>query len=109
MRLGRSTPFSQTKFDFPFSSYSPTKDVRPGLLHNRHQQRSHEIYKKKQEHDAHAREKQKPVRVVEAERREEGLQEALGSDNKGFALLQKMGYKPGTAIGKSGIAEHFSL
>lgn len=108
MRLGWCTSFGETKFDFPFPSYSPTKDVRPGLLHNRHQQRSHEIYKKKQEHDAQAREKQKPVRIVEAERREEGLQEALGSDNKGFALLQKMGYKPGTAIGKSGKVEHVS-
>ncbi|KAK3919661.1 G patch domain-containing protein 11 [Frankliniella fusca] len=81
---------------------SPAKDVRPGLLHNRNQQRSHEIYKKKQVRDAETREQQRPVKVIEAQRREEGLQVAIGADNKGFALLQKMGYKPGTGIGKSG-------
>ncbi|XP_005103362.1 G patch domain-containing protein 11 isoform X2 [Aplysia californica] len=32
--------------------------------------------------------------------REKGLQTSLSSDNKGFALLQKMGYKPGMGIGK---------
>lgn len=81
---------------------SPAKDIRPGLLHNRDQQRSHDIYKRKQAHDAVTREQQRPVRVIEAQRREEGLQEAIGADNKGFALLQKMGYKPGSGIGKSG-------
>ncbi|XP_034249144.1 G patch domain-containing protein 11 [Thrips palmi] len=81
---------------------SPAQDVRPGLLHNRNQQRSHDNYKKKQVQDAESREKQQPVRVIEAQRREQGLQEALGASNKGFALLQKMGYTPGTAIGKSG-------
>lgn len=38
--------------------------------------------------------------MVEAERRNEGLNVALDSANKGFALLQKMGYKPGQGIGK---------
>lgn len=85
-----------------FTVDSPARDTRPGLLFNRHQQRSHDIYKKKQERDAQTKERQKPTRVLEAERREEGLQEAIGADNKGFSLLQKMGYKPGTAIGKSG-------
>ena len=39
---------------------------------------------------------------MEAERREEGLNSTIDGGNKGFALLQKMGYKPGQAIGKSG-------
>lgn len=86
-----------------FIAESPAQNVRPGLLHNRNQQRSHDNYKKKQVQDAQSREKQQPVRVIEAQRREEGLQEALGASNKGFALLQKMGYKPGTALGKSGM------
>ncbi|KAJ1527390.1 hypothetical protein ONE63_007374 [Megalurothrips usitatus] len=81
---------------------SPAKDIRPGLIHNRQQQRSHDIKKQKELRDAQTREQQRPVKVIEAERREEGLKEALGADNKGFALLQKMGYKPGTGIGKSG-------
>ena len=44
----------------------------------------------------------KPKAVVEHEKREEGLQSAISSDNKGFALLAKMGYKPGMGIGKKG-------
>lgn len=33
-------------------------------------------------------------------RREEGLKTALPESNKGFALLKKMGYTPGTGVGK---------
>jgi hypothetical protein len=33
----------------------------------------------------------KPVRVLESEKREEGLNTAISSGNKGFAMLQKMG------------------
>jgi len=33
----------------------------------------------------------KPVKVLEAEKREEGLNTAISSANKGFAMLQKMG------------------
>lgn len=33
----------------------------------------------------------KPVKVLEAEKREEGLNTAISSGNKGFAMLQKMG------------------
>lgn len=47
--------------------------------------------------------KVKPKKVQEQEKRDEGLQAAIGSSNKGFALLSKMGYKPGTAIGKRGL------
>ncbi len=43
----------------------------------------------------------KPVKVLEQEKRDEGLGKALGADNKGFAMLQKMGFKPGTALGKA--------
>ena len=32
---------------------------------------------------------------MEEENREEGLQKSLDSSNKGFAMLQKMGYKAG--------------
>lgn len=33
---------------------------------------------------------------------EEGLQQSLQNDNKGFAMLLKMGYKPGSGLGKKG-------
>ena len=42
-------------------------------------------------------------KVLEAEKRESGLNQALGAENKGFSLLSKMGYKPGMAIGKKGM------
>ena len=41
-------------------------------------------------------------KVLEVEKREEGLQKTIGAENKGFALLSKMGYKPGMGIGKEG-------
>lgn len=33
-------------------------------------------------------------KITEVERREEGLATAIGSENKGFRMLQKMGFKP---------------
>ncbi|KAJ8308727.1 hypothetical protein KUTeg_013601, partial [Tegillarca granosa] len=51
---------------------------------------------------ANSKNYQKPKKVLEKEKREEGLKSALGPDNKGFALLQKMGYKPGMSLGIKG-------
>jgi len=53
------------------------------------------------------KEQNKSIRVVEAEKREEGLSSAITSANKGFEMLMKMGYKPGQGIGKtqSGMTE----
>ncbi|KAL4239817.1 G patch domain-containing protein 11 [Mactra antiquata] len=75
-------------------------DTRPGLL-PRNAARQHD--KQKKEKVANEKNKQKPRAVLEKEKREEGLEASISSENKGFALLQKMGYKPGMAIGKSGI------
>jgi len=75
-------------------------DVRPGLVFQKSTKRKYE-----QEHVhkiTNQRSRMKPRKVIEEEQREEGLQKALGMENKGFALLQKMGYKPGTSLGKSG-------
>lgn len=49
---------------------------------------------------------QKPKNIMERHR-EEGLAKSIPSTNKGFAMLAKMGYKPGEGIGKnsSGISE----
>lgn len=75
-------------------------DNRPGLL-SKHAARKHELQKK--EKLANEKSKQKRRAVVEKEKREEGLGASISSDNKGFSLLQKMGYKPGMAIGKAGV------
>ncbi|CAD6186692.1 unnamed protein product [Caenorhabditis auriculariae] len=37
---------------------------------------------------------------IEKERREEGLKKPIGEESKGFALLAKMGYKPGMTLGR---------
>lgn len=60
-------------------------------------------YKKEMKHqERNERNKVKPLRVRESEHREKGLSNALDSDNKGFAMLQKMGFKHGMGLGKDG-------
>lgn len=39
---------------------------------------------------------------LEKQNLETGLNTEISSSSKGFLMLQKMGYKPGTGIGKSG-------
>lgn len=44
------------------------------------------------------------MRRLEREARDEGLQTALPADNKGAAMLARMGYKAGQALGRSSAA-----
>lgn len=46
--------------------------------------------------------RQKTYKEQEKESRETALQSSISNDNKGFALLQKMGYKAGQGLGKKG-------
>lgn len=46
--------------------------------------------------------RQKTYKEQEKESRETALQSSISNDNKGFALLQKMGYKAGQGLGKEG-------
>ncbi|XP_018330334.1 G patch domain-containing protein 11 [Agrilus planipennis] len=71
------------------------EDIRPGLIFNRSKKRDHELYKKT------VSSQKKPKLDTENEIREQGLQTAISSENKGFKLLEKMGYKAGTSLGKS--------
>ena len=60
-------------------------------------------YRKEVKHnELNQRNKIKPMRVRETEHREQGLASALDSSNKGFAMLQKMGFKHGMGLGKDG-------
>lgn len=76
-------------------------DQKPGLV----PERIARLYKKEVQQKAlnilH-RQQNPSTKVVEAEQRNLGLNNALTSANKGFRLLEKMGYKPGMAIGKAG-------
>lgn len=56
--------------------------------------------KRKRKKDVEHRARVKPVKEVQKERLEEGLSTAISSSNKGFSMLQKMGYQPGTSLGK---------
>lgn len=83
------------------------KHVPSSLLYRHSDKREFALMKKKTEIESRLKEQNKSIRVVEAEKREEGLSSAITSTNKGFGMLMKMGYKPGQGIGKtqSGIVE----
>ncbi|XP_007521077.1 G patch domain-containing protein 11 isoform X2 [Erinaceus europaeus] len=76
------------------------EDVRPGLPMLRQIREARRKEEKQQE--ANLKNRRKSLKEEEQERRDIGLKNALGCENKGFALLQKMGYKSGQALGKSG-------
>jgi hypothetical protein len=63
------------------------------------QQRLHDQLKKRKEYELLNR--TPGLKVLEEQGRQAGLETAIDSGNKGFALLQKMGYKPGSGIGKN--------
>ncbi|XP_006018482.1 G patch domain-containing protein 11 isoform X1 [Alligator sinensis] len=76
------------------------QDVRPGLPMVRRVKET--IQKEERQKEANEKNRQKSIKEEEKERRDTVLQSALGNENKGFALLQKMGYKTGQALGKTG-------
>ena len=78
-------------------SFLRSSEAHSGLLWGKHA-REHEQRKRKRECDqVH---KKKPIKAVEKETRDKGLETKIGHENKGFALLQKMGYKSGDGLGK---------
>ena len=81
-------------------------DVRTSLLTSK-AARERKIEEKQQK--SQALNVFKPKKVIENENRSKALNTAISVENKGFTLMQKMGYKPGTAIGKSGLLFYTSL
>ncbi|XP_037091022.1 G patch domain-containing protein 11-like [Pollicipes pollicipes] len=77
-------------------------DVRPGLQFRRETERRHRLERQREEQAERHRVQNRPRHQLEAEHRDRALDQPIDSSNKGFALLQKMGYKPGMAIGKQG-------
>nr|XP_054605782.1 G patch domain-containing protein 11 isoform X2 [Nothobranchius furzeri] len=60
-----------------------------------------EAFKKEAKHkELNIQNRQKTYKEQEKESREAALQTSISSQNKGFALLQKMGYKSGDGLGK---------
>lgn len=67
--------------------------------------------KKRRIDDEHRKQSKIGTKQLEQERRDEGLNSAITFENKGFAMMAKMGYKPGQSIGKSttGIVEPIGI
>lgn len=86
-------------------------DVRPGLLFSRQQKRQAVVDRRRREANDLHRQGQRPRKLLQSERLEQGLAQPIDENNKGFALLQKMGYKPGSALGKQkgGIVEPIAV
>ncbi|XP_073689746.1 G patch domain-containing protein 11 [Garra rufa] len=75
-------------------------DVRPGVPMVK---RAKEAIKKEAlQKEKNAQNRQKTYKEQERESRDVALQSSISSQNKGFALLQKMGYKAGQGLGKAG-------
>ncbi|XP_072246496.1 G patch domain-containing protein 11 [Leuresthes tenuis] len=76
------------------------QDVKPGVNMVR---REKEAIKKEALHkEKNIKNRQKTYKEQEKESREAALQSSISNENKGFALLQKMGYKAGQGLGKEG-------
>ena len=81
-----------------------TTDNNPGLVPDKIAKK----YRREMKHkELNQRNKMKPMREREMEHREQGLANALDSSNKGFAMLQKMGFKKGMGLGKEGTLKSF--
>uniref|UniRef100_H3C5M8 G patch domain-containing protein 11 n=1 Tax=Tetraodon nigroviridis TaxID=99883 RepID=H3C5M8_TETNG len=79
---------------------SKIQDVKPGVNMVR---RVKETMKKEiKQKEANVKNRQKTFKEKEKESREAALQNSITTENKGFALLQKMGYKAGQGLGKEG-------
>uniref|UniRef100_A0A673GKY2 G patch domain-containing protein 11 n=1 Tax=Sinocyclocheilus rhinocerous TaxID=307959 RepID=A0A673GKY2_9TELE len=83
-----------------FDMFLNDPDVRPGVPMVK---RVKEAMKKEAlRKEKNTQNRQKSFKEQERESREAALQSSLSSQNKGFALLQKMGYKAGQGLGKEG-------
>ncbi|XP_016119969.1 G patch domain-containing protein 11-like, partial [Sinocyclocheilus grahami] len=71
-------------------------DVRPGVPMVKREKEA--LKKEALRKEKNAQNRQKSYKEQERESREAALQSSLSSQNKGFALLQKMGYKMGRAL-----------
>ncbi|XP_034938162.1 G patch domain-containing protein 11 [Chelonus insularis] len=73
----------------------------PGLIYKTADKRRIQAEKRKAEIDAKLKEKYKSPKILEQDLREKKLSSTIDAENKGFAMLVKMGYKPGQGIGKN--------
>uniref|UniRef100_A0A3Q3A479 G patch domain-containing protein 11 n=1 Tax=Kryptolebias marmoratus TaxID=37003 RepID=A0A3Q3A479_KRYMA len=77
---------------------SKSQDVKPGVSMVRRVKEA--IKKEAKQKEKNIQNRQKTFKEQETESREAALQTSISNQNKGFALLQKMGYKAGQGLGK---------
>ena len=95
------------RLKFVLTIFFYSNDNRPGLLHSKQSSRKYEQERKTARTNAVNRTKSR--QQLEKEKRDEGLNGAIGEGNKGFAILQKMGFKAGMTIGKEGDARRIII
>ncbi|XP_034041416.1 G patch domain-containing protein 11 [Thalassophryne amazonica] len=79
---------------------SKIQDVKPGVSMVRRVKEA--MKREERQKEKNIKNRQKTYKEQEKESREAALQNAISNENKGFALLQKMGYKAGQGLGKAG-------
>ncbi|XP_030011046.1 G patch domain-containing protein 11 [Sphaeramia orbicularis] len=79
---------------------SKIQDVKPGVSMVRRVKEA--MRKEELQKEKNLKNRQKSYKEQEKESREVALQNSISNENKGFALLQKMGYKAGQGLGKQG-------
>lgn len=91
------TEMSDEEEDYMSDAFlAKLQDVTPSLIKNSSVKRQNQIEMKRKQ-QTH----KKSIHEQTKDKLKEGLNKALTSDNKGFAMLSKMGFKPGTSLGKS--------
>lgn len=80
--------------------FKSLQEVRHSLVNNRAKKRQIEVEQKQVEHNKRQRDAAKATTVTN-ERLQQTLSQPLSTDNKGFQLMAKMGYKSGTGLGKN--------
>ncbi|XP_071759507.1 G patch domain-containing protein 11 [Centroberyx gerrardi] len=79
---------------------SKIQDVKPGVPMAKRVKTA--MKREAQQHEKNIQNRQKTFKEQEKESREAALHSSISNQNKGFALLQKMGYKAGQGLGKEG-------
>lgn len=99
--------FFLSQNNFFYAVLLARQDVKPGVSMLR---RVKETMKKEaQQKENNIKNRQKTFKEQEKESREAALHSSISNENKGFALLQKMGYKAGQGLGKQGKCSSFTL
>ncbi|XP_047459356.1 G patch domain-containing protein 11 [Mugil cephalus] len=80
---------------------SKIQDVKPGVSMVRREKEA--MKKELKQKEKNIKNRQKTYKEQERESRETALQSSITNENRGFALLQKMGYKAGQGLGKAGV------